>query len=147
MRNWLLPEAIEDILPVETARVEALRRTLLDHFRGHGYRLVQPPLVEHLDSLLTGTGRDLDLLTFKMVDKNVTLTAVPKTLFTITVTGGTVNGESTTARVKAGDWVTIKAENKGDDWKFIEWKLTGPENFTLDTSQSTVQFPGTGGRV
>ena len=86
-------------------------------------------------------------LTFKMVDKNVTLTAVPKTLFTITVTGGTVNGESTTARVKAGDWVTIKAENKGDDWKFIEWKLPGPENFTLDTSQSTVQFQMPSGNV
>ena len=86
-------------------------------------------------------------LTFKMVDKNVTLTAVPKTLFTITVTGGTVNGESTTARVKAGDWVTIKAENKGDDWKFIEWKLTGPENFTLDTSQSTVRFQMPSGNV
>lgn len=86
-------------------------------------------------------------LTFKMVDKNVTLTAVPKTLFTITVTGGTVNGESTTARVKAGDWVTIKAENKGDDWKFIEWKLTGPENFTLDTSQPTVQFQMPSGNV
>lgn len=86
-------------------------------------------------------------LTFKMVDKNVTLTAVPKTLFTITVTGGTVNGQSTTARVKAGDWVTIKAENKGDDWKFIEWKLTGPENFTLDTSQSTVQFQMPSGNV
>ena len=86
-------------------------------------------------------------LTFKMVDKNVTLIAVPKTLFTITVTGGTVNGESTTARVKAGGWVTIKAENKGDDWKFIEWKLTGPENFTLDTSQSTVQFQMPSGNV
>ena len=86
-------------------------------------------------------------LTFKMVDKNVTLTAVPKTLFTVTVTGGTVNGESTTARVKAGDWVTIKAENKGDDWKFIEWKLSGPENFTLDTSQSTVQFQMPSGNV
>lgn len=86
-------------------------------------------------------------LTFKMVDKNVTLTAVPKTLFTITVTGGTVNGESTTARVKAGDWVTIDAEDKGSDWKFIEWKLTGPENFTLDTSQSTVQFQMPSGDV
>ena len=86
-------------------------------------------------------------LTFKMVDKNVTLTAVPKTLFTITVTGGTVNGESTTARVKAGDWVTIDAEDKGSDWKFIEWKLTGPENFTLDTSQSTVQFQMPSGNV
>jgi ATP phosphoribosyltransferase regulatory subunit len=68
MRKWLLPEAIEDVLPVEAARVEALRRVLLDHFRARGYRLVQPPLVEYLDSLLTGTGRDLDLLTFKTVD-------------------------------------------------------------------------------
>ena len=68
MRKWLLPEAIEDVLPAEAARVEALRRALLNHFRAHGYRLVAPPLVEHLDSLLTGTGRDLDLQTFKMVD-------------------------------------------------------------------------------
>jgi len=68
MRKWLLPEAIEDVLPAEAARVEALRRTLLDHFRVRGYRLVQPPLVEFLDSLLTGTGRDLDLITFKTVD-------------------------------------------------------------------------------
>lgn len=68
MRNWLLPESIEDVLPAEAARVEALRRTLLDHFTSRGYRLVQPPLVEFLDSLLTGTGRDLDLITFKTVD-------------------------------------------------------------------------------
>ena len=102
---------------------------------------------ESNDIRLTTDKRQRPTLTFKMVDKNVTLTAVPKTLFTITVTGGTVNGESTTARVKAGDWVTIKAENKGDDWKFIEWKLTGPENFTLDTSQSTVQFQMPSGNV
>ena len=99
------------------------------------------------DIRLTTDKRQSPTLTFKMVDKNVTLTAVPKTLFTITVTGGTVNDESTTARVKAGDWVTIKAENKGDDWKFIKWKLTGPENFTLDTSQSTVQFRMPSGNV
>ena len=85
-------------------------------------------------------------LTFKMVDKNVTLTAVPKTLFTVAVIGGTVNGEST-ARVKAGDWVTIDAEDKGSDWKFIEWKLTGPKNFTLDTSKSTVRFQMPSGDV
>lgn len=102
---------------------------------------------ESNDIRLTTDKRQSPTLTFKMVDKNVTLIAVPKTLFTITVTGGTVNGESTTARVKAGDWVTIKAENKGDDWKFIEWKLTGPENFTLDTSQSTVQFQMPSGDV
>jgi len=68
MRKWALPEAIDDVLPSEAARVEVLRRTMLDCFREHGYRLVQPPLVEYLDSLLTGSGRDLDLQTFKTVD-------------------------------------------------------------------------------
>jgi ATP phosphoribosyltransferase regulatory subunit len=68
MRKWILPEAIEDILPAEAARIESLRRRVLDHFAARGYRLVQPPLVEHLESLLTGTGRDLDLQTFKVVD-------------------------------------------------------------------------------
>jgi ATP phosphoribosyltransferase regulatory subunit len=68
MRKWVLPEYIDDILPAEAERIEALRRTLLDHFREHGYRLVQPPLVEHLESLLTGTGHDLELQTFKVID-------------------------------------------------------------------------------
>lgn len=68
MPKWVLPEHIDDILPDEAARIESLRRTLLDHFREHGYRLVQPPLIEHLESLLTGTGHDLELQTFKMVD-------------------------------------------------------------------------------
>ncbi|MDH5287348.1 MAG: ATP phosphoribosyltransferase regulatory subunit [Betaproteobacteria bacterium] len=68
MRRWLLPEHVEDVLPDEAEALEALRRTLLDHLRAHGYRLVQPPLVEHLDSLLTGSARDLDLKTFKVVD-------------------------------------------------------------------------------
>ena len=101
---------------------------------------------ESNDIRLTTDKRQNPTLTFKMVDKNVTLTAVPKTLFTVTVTGGTVNGEST-ARVKAGDWVTIDAEDKGSDWKFIEWKLTGPKNFTLDTSKSTVRFQMPSGNV
>jgi ATP phosphoribosyltransferase regulatory subunit len=68
MRKWVLPEYIDDILPVEAERIEALRRTLLDHFRTHGYRLVQPPLIEHIESLLTGTGHDLELQTFKVID-------------------------------------------------------------------------------
>jgi len=68
MRNWLLPESIDDVLPDEATRLEALRRRLLDHFAAHRYRLVQPPLIEHLESLLTGSGRDLDLQTFKVVD-------------------------------------------------------------------------------
>ena len=68
MRSWVLPEYIEDVLPAEAERTEALRRVLLDHFMAQGYRLIQPPLVEHLESLLTGTGRDLELQTFKVVD-------------------------------------------------------------------------------
>jgi ATP phosphoribosyltransferase regulatory subunit len=68
VRRWLLPEHVEDVLPAEAEALEALRRTLLDHLRANGYRLVQPPLIEHLDSLLTGSARDLDLQTFKVVD-------------------------------------------------------------------------------
>jgi ATP phosphoribosyltransferase regulatory subunit len=68
VRRWLLPEHVEDVLPDEAEALEALRRTLLDHLRERGYRLVQPPLIEHLDSLLTGSARDLDLQTFKVVD-------------------------------------------------------------------------------
>src|SRR5437763_4402022 len=68
MHNSLLPEYIEDVLPDEAERIEHLRRQLLDHFRANAYRLVQPPLIEHLDSLLTGTGHDLELQTFKVTD-------------------------------------------------------------------------------
>lgn len=67
--NWLLPEHIADALPREAARIETLRRRLLDHFRVHGYELVMPPLLEYLDSLLSGAGQDLDLRTFKIVDQ------------------------------------------------------------------------------
>jgi ATP phosphoribosyltransferase regulatory subunit len=68
MHKWVLPDYVDDILPAEAERIEALRRRLLDHFREHRYRLVQPPLIEHLESLLTGTGHDLELQTFKLVD-------------------------------------------------------------------------------
>lgn len=67
--NWLLPEHLADALPAEAAQIERLRRTLLDHFRLHGYEHVMPPLMEYLESLLTGTGHDLDLRTFKLVDQ------------------------------------------------------------------------------
>ena len=69
MRKWLLPEYIEDILPAEARRIEALRRSTLGLFEVHGYQLVQPPLLEYVESLLTGTGHDLDLKTFKLVDQ------------------------------------------------------------------------------
>lgn len=69
MRNWLLPEYIEDVLPAEAARIEVLRRRLLDLFKVHGYEYVIPPMLEYLESLITGVGHDLDLATFKVVDQ------------------------------------------------------------------------------
>lgn len=69
MRHWLLPEYIEDVLPAEARRIELLRRQLLDLFHIHGYQYVIPPLLEYLESLTTGVGHDLDLLTFKVVDQ------------------------------------------------------------------------------
>lgn len=66
---WLLPEHIADVLPAEAARIESLRRTLLDRARRCGFELVMPPMLEHLEALLSGTGRGLDLETFKLVDQ------------------------------------------------------------------------------
>ena len=66
---WLLPEHIADVLPTQARRIEDLRRGLLDRARGYGFELVMPPLLEHLESLLSGTGRELDLQTFKLVDQ------------------------------------------------------------------------------
>lgn len=69
MRRWLLPEAIEDVLPSQARVIEVLRARMLCEFAAHGYELVAPPLLEFVDSLLTGAGRDLDLRTFKLVDQ------------------------------------------------------------------------------
>jgi ATP phosphoribosyltransferase regulatory subunit len=69
MRRWLLPEHIEDVLPAEARAIERLRRAILDLFERNGYELVAPPLLEYVESLLSGTGRDLDLATFKLVDQ------------------------------------------------------------------------------
>ncbi|RDH85628.1 MAG: ATP phosphoribosyltransferase regulatory subunit [endosymbiont of Galathealinum brachiosum] len=67
--SWLLPQGIEEALPAETARLESLRRNILDIYSSWGYQLVMPPMIEFLDSLLTGTGHDLDLQTFKLIDQ------------------------------------------------------------------------------
>jgi ATP phosphoribosyltransferase regulatory subunit len=67
--GWLLPAGIEEILPPQAARLERSRREILDLFYAWGYDLVIPPLIEYLDSLLTGTGSDLDLRTFKLTDQ------------------------------------------------------------------------------
>jgi len=67
--KWLLPQGIEEALPAEAARLENLRRQILDMYASWGYQLVIPPTIEYLDSLLTGTGSDLDLQTFKLIDQ------------------------------------------------------------------------------
>ena len=69
MSAWVLPDHIADVLPSEARHIEELRRDLLDAARCYGYELVMPPLLEHLESLLTGSGESLDLLTFKLVDQ------------------------------------------------------------------------------
>ena len=69
MSAWVLPDHIADVLPSEARHIEDLRRDLLDMARRYGYELVMPPLLEHLESLLTGTGEALDLQTFKLVDQ------------------------------------------------------------------------------
>jgi ATP phosphoribosyltransferase regulatory subunit len=67
--RWLLPEGIEEVLPNEAYKLERMRRALLDLFGSWGYELVMPPMIEFLDSLLTGLGQDLDLQTFKLTDQ------------------------------------------------------------------------------
>ena len=69
MSAWVLPDHIADVLPSEARHIEELRRELLDTARSYGYELVMPPLLEYIDSLLTGTGEALDLQTFKLVDQ------------------------------------------------------------------------------
>jgi ATP phosphoribosyltransferase regulatory subunit len=69
MSAWVLPDHIADVLPSEARHIEEVRRDLLDMARCYGYELVMPPLLEHLESLLTGTGEALDLQTFKLVDQ------------------------------------------------------------------------------
>ncbi|MCH8544126.1 MAG: ATP phosphoribosyltransferase regulatory subunit [Alcanivorax sp.] len=67
--QWLLPEGVEEILPEGAAVIEGLRRRLLDLYDRWGYQLVFPPLIEFLESLLNGAGRDLERETFKLTDQ------------------------------------------------------------------------------
>ncbi len=68
-QHWILPEGIDEILPEQAAKYEAARRMLLDMYATWGYELVIPPIIDFIESLLTGTGHDLDLQTFKLVDQ------------------------------------------------------------------------------
>jgi len=67
--RWLLPDGVKEVLPPEAARIEGLRRSVVDLYQAWGYNLVMPPLIEYIDSLLIGTGDDLDLATFKVIDQ------------------------------------------------------------------------------
>ncbi|MCB1755423.1 MAG: ATP phosphoribosyltransferase regulatory subunit [Gammaproteobacteria bacterium] len=67
--RWILPEGIDELLPVDAALLESLRRELTDLCLSWGYELIMPPFIEYLDSLLTGTGHESDLQTFKLVDQ------------------------------------------------------------------------------
>ena len=69
MRNWLLPEYIEDILPAEALAIEVTRRRVLDRMLVHGYQLVGPPMLEYVESLLSGSGGDLDLRMFEIEER------------------------------------------------------------------------------
>jgi|CXWL01.1.fsa_nt_gi ATP phosphoribosyltransferase regulatory subunit len=69
MRNWILPEYIEDILPVEALHIEVMRRQIIDLLVVHGYQQVIPPLLEYVESLLSGSGSDMDLHMFKVIDQ------------------------------------------------------------------------------
>jgi ATP phosphoribosyltransferase regulatory subunit len=68
-QHWILPEGIEEALPEQAAKFEAMRRLLLDLYATWGYELVMPPIIDFIESLLSGTGHDLDLQTFKLVDQ------------------------------------------------------------------------------
>ena len=68
-KHWVLPQGIEEALPEQAARLEMLRREFLDMYASWGYELVIPPFIDHIESLLTGTGHELDLQTFKIVDQ------------------------------------------------------------------------------
>jgi ATP phosphoribosyltransferase regulatory subunit len=67
--RWLLPEGVDEVLPPDADGLEHLRRRVLDLYASWGYQLVIPPFIEYLESLLVGTGRDLDLKTFKLTDQ------------------------------------------------------------------------------
>jgi ATP phosphoribosyltransferase regulatory subunit len=69
MRNWLLPEYVEDILPEEAMHIETMRRRIVDFLLVHGYQLVNPPLLEYIESLLSGSGSDMELHMFKVIDQ------------------------------------------------------------------------------
>lgn len=66
--RWMLPEGMFEALPGQAQALEQLRRDLLDLLASWGYQLCMPPVVEHLEALLTGVGSTLERQTFKLTD-------------------------------------------------------------------------------
>ena len=135
--NWQLPEYIEDLLPATALRMEGLRQSLLGLFRVHGYELVCPPLIEYLDSLLTGTGRDLDLKTFKLVDqisgKTMGLRA-DITPQTARIDAHLLNRQGVTRLCYAGPVLHTLPENTGRSRELMQLgaELYGHEGYEAD---------------
>lgn len=70
LNRWQLPDGVNELLPKDAWRVESLRRRIMDNACRWGYELVMPPMIEYLESLLTGSGKTLDLQTFKIIDQH-----------------------------------------------------------------------------
>lgn len=68
-QHWRLPEGVDELLPPAAWQLEVVRRRVLDVFRSWGFQYVDPPIIEYLDSLLVGSGTDMDLQTLKVVDQ------------------------------------------------------------------------------
>ena len=69
MATWLLPDNLADILPHQARVLETMRRQCLDLYAAHGFEAVEPPMLEFVASLLTGSGTDVENNTFKFMDQ------------------------------------------------------------------------------
>lgn len=121
--RWLLPEGIEEILPPQAAKLEALRRRLLDLYRSWGYEQVFPPLVEYLESLLTGVGNDLSLQTFKLTDQLTGRTMGIRADMTPQVSridAHTLNREGPVRLCYSGDVLHTKPESLMDSRSLVQ---------------------------
>lgn len=121
--RWLLPEGIEELLPPQAVKLESLRRDLLDLYGSWGYEQVFPPLVEYLESLLTGVGNDLSLQTFKLTDQLTGRTMGFRADMTPQVSrmdAHTLNREGPTRLCYTGDVLHTKPESIMDSRSLVQ---------------------------
>ena len=67
--SWLLPDGVVDVLFEDAHKQEVLRHQLIQQLISHGYQLVNPPMIEFTESLLSGASEDLKRQTFKIIDQ------------------------------------------------------------------------------